>query len=176
MRPLEKEEKVRKILEIKFKTKLIKRQLLIGTRSDGSPIFHEFDIVSVNKDFKFDGRIVGEAKSYKFGNENGYRTTRFCRMVTACMYLKKVKVKKRLLILTNKELCDRFKRDVDGLISKDIEIVFIPVDSKNNLGDGSRCNPRPVPSVKISIFKKSVPLRNGSNIVKSLDKRRLQGV
>ena len=129
MEPLEKEEKVRKILERKFKTNLIKRRLLISTRSDSSPIFHEFDIVSVNKGFEFDGRIIGEVKSDKFGNESGYRTTRFCRMVTACMYLQKIKAKKRLLILTDKEFYDRFKRDADGLISKDIEIVFVSVGS-----------------------------------------------
>jgi len=133
MKPLEQEEKVRKILERKFKTRLIKRKLSIGVRSDNSPIFHEFDIVSVNKDFEFDRKLVGEVKSDKFGSENGYRTTRFCRMVTACMYLQKIKAKRRLLVLTDKEFFNRFRKDVDGVI-KDIDIVHISVISgKSNL-------------------------------------------
>jgi hypothetical protein len=129
MKPLQQEEKVREILERESKTKLIKRKLSICARSDNSPIFHEFDIVSVNKDFEFDGKLVGEVKSDKFGSENGYRTTRFCRMVTACMYLQKIKAKKRLLILTNKEFFNRFKKDANGVISKDIDIVHIPAIS-----------------------------------------------
>lgn len=42
--------------------------------------------------------------------------------------LAKGKTKKRLLILTDKKFYDRFKRDADGLISKDTEIVFVSVD------------------------------------------------
>lgn len=127
MKSLDKEQKVRKILENKFGAKLIKRQLLIGSKANGEPIFHEFDIVSVDENFEFNSNIVGEVKSDRFGSENGYRTTRFCRMVTACMYLQKVKAGKKLLVLTDKEFYDRFKRDADGLITKDIEIVFVSV-------------------------------------------------
>lgn len=94
MKPLEKEQKVRKTMERKLETTLIKRQLLVGTKADGKPIFHEFDIVSVDETFEFDRNIMGEVKSDKFGSENGYRTTRFCRMVIACMYWQKVKQKR----------------------------------------------------------------------------------
>lgn len=123
--PLQKERIVREILERKLRVKLIKKRLPVGVRSGGSTIFHEFDVVSVNKNSEFDGNFVGEIKSDKFGSENGYRSTRFCRMITAYFYLQKVKTKRKMLAFTDKEFYDRFKKDTDGLLSEDTEIELI---------------------------------------------------
>lgn len=125
--PLEKEHIVRQILERKWGKKLIKKRLPIGTDSNGSSIFREFDVVSVNKNLEFDNNFVGEVKSDKLGTENGYRSTRFCRMITAYFFLQKVKAKRKMLIFTNKEFYERFKRDTDGLLSKTIKIELITV-------------------------------------------------
>ena len=73
----------------------MKQRLPVEVRSSGSAIFHEFDVVSVNKNFEFDGNFVGEIKSDRFGSENGYRSTRFCRMITACFFSSKGKSKKK---------------------------------------------------------------------------------
>ena len=127
MNGLHQEEKVRRILEKRLKLKLTKRRLSICRRSDGSYIFQEFDLVSINKNSEFDGKFIGEVKSYIFGNENGYRNTRFCRLITACVYLQKIKAKRKMLILTNEKIYRRFKKDTDGLIPKDIEIEFVAV-------------------------------------------------
>ncbi len=108
--------------------------MLIGKRSDGSDIPHEFDIVSVGTNLEFDGKILGEVKSDIFGSENGYRSTRFCRMITACLYLERSKAERKFLVLTDKEFHSRLTKDVDGLISKEIEVLFLSIGPTNNKG------------------------------------------
>ena len=74
---------------------------------------------------------MGEVKSYKFGNrrtgESGYTTTRKARLLMACFYLEKIEAKTKLLVLTNKKLCDRFKNDFNGLLSSNIIIRYVPI-------------------------------------------------
>lgn len=53
------EKRVRKFLRLKKCWKLSKQLLEIGRKDDGTPLIHEFDLVSE------DGTIVGECKSYK---------------------------------------------------------------------------------------------------------------
>jgi hypothetical protein len=131
--PLEKEHAVTQILERKWGTKLIKKRLPVGIRSNGSSIFHEFDVVSVNKNFEFDNNFVGEVKSDKLGSENGYRSTRFCRMITACFFLQKVKAKRKMLIFTDKEFHDSFEKDIYGLLSADIKIELILIHQERSV-------------------------------------------
>jgi len=53
------EKRVRKFFELKKGWKLSEQSLEIGKNDDGTPLMHEFDLVSD------DGAIVGECKSYK---------------------------------------------------------------------------------------------------------------
>ena len=120
------EEAVRKALERELGTPLHKRKLTIGKKSNGKEIIKEFDLVSNDEKF------VVEVKSYKFGNQttgkSGYSTTRKWRLISACFYLGKMKkATKRILALTDKELFTQFKNDMDGLLSANIEIRYVPL-------------------------------------------------
>ncbi|HVP93028.1 MAG TPA: hypothetical protein VMS94_04730, partial [Acidobacteriota bacterium] len=92
---------------------LKKYKLVIGHDSKGKPQIHEFDLVSD------DASIVGEVKSGEKSRSNYERT------LNDCLFLAKIKAKRKLLILTNKEFYDYFRAKSDGLISRDIEVMFI---------------------------------------------------
>jgi hypothetical protein len=74
---------------------------------------------------------VAEVKSYKLGNAStkkaGYITTRKWRLMGACVYLEKVNAKERILALTNKELCEQFKKDAQALFPK-VRIRYFKID------------------------------------------------
>ncbi len=102
----------------KFYTRRSDRTLVVGKRSTGELIKHEFDLVSEDKS------IIGEVKSYKH-TKKAHGNTRFPRIVCACKYLEMIKAKKKMLILTDKETHKVMKYDLDGIINSDIEIVHM---------------------------------------------------
>jgi len=122
---LEIEEKVKKVLEIEF-GKLTKQKRPTGKNRK------EFDLVSDDR------QLVIEVKSCKLGNEttkkSGYTTTRKPRLIAACAYLDKVDAKRKILVLTDKELYEQFKRDMDGdgLFPR-VEIRCVPINNANDL-------------------------------------------
>lgn len=110
------EKLVRVKLEEMFGTKLRKKRLIIGYDSQKRPQIHEFDLVS-------DGmEIVGELKSGKCS------ITNYNLALVDCVYLSKIKARTKLMIFTNKSLYEYFKERSEGLISKDIRVIFIPLD------------------------------------------------
>ena len=125
-KPLTAEEKVKKVLEKEFNTTFERNKpLRIGKSSSGEVKTHKFDLVSE------DSKIVVEVKNSKLGNRttqrSGYTTTRKWRLLGDCFYLSREKgAKKRILVLTNKELYKQFSTDMDGLL-KDVEIRYVPV-------------------------------------------------
>jgi len=118
---------VRNLLEDKFQkkffTKKKDRTLIVRHRSNGEEIKHEFDLVSEDKS------IIGEVKSDKYTKKH-HSNTRLPRMLGACRYLELIKAKEKLLVLTNKEMYEIIKHDLDGLISPDIKIIYI--DTQKN--------------------------------------------
>ncbi len=120
------ERMVRSILEKnlkkKFHTGRINRTLVIGQRSTGESIKHEFDLVSKDKN------IIGEVKSDKY-TKKAHANTRFFRILGACKYLEMIKAKKKMLILTEKEMYKVMKHDLDGVINSNIEIIHINLGS-----------------------------------------------
>ena len=104
------EELVGRKLEKEFNQPFSKKKLSVR----GVP--KEFDLVSDDR------HIVAEVKSYKLGNVStkkaGYTTTRKWRLMGACVYLEKVNAKEKVLALTNKELCEQFKKDAQALFPK----------------------------------------------------------
>lgn len=116
------EQSVKKQLERKYGLKFdMHRNLPVGNSTNP----HNFDLVSES------GNIVVEVKSCKFKNETtgkaGYTTTRKWRLIGACFYLEKVKAKTKILALTDKDLCKKFKEDMKGLIDfKKIQIEHFP--------------------------------------------------
>jgi len=117
----EEEERIREILSRELNTHVRKGKLEIGHRSDDSVIVHEFDIVAKTKE----GLVIGEVKASIYGNEARFITTKFHRVLTACIYLGKVKAVRKLLILTERKFYERFKEESDGLIDNDIEVRLI---------------------------------------------------
>lgn len=116
------EKKVKEVFEKEFGIPFNKKKIAVGKQNK------EFDLVSG------DGKIVVEVKSSKLGNnttgKSGYDTTRKARLIMAYWYLEKVKAEKRILVLTNKELFNQFKKDMDGMDQK-IEIRYVPIISTN---------------------------------------------
>ena len=110
-------------LQKKFYTKRRDRTLIVGHRSNGEEIKHEFDLVSEDKS------IIGEVKSDKYTKKH-HSNTRLFRMLGACKYLELVKAKKKLLVLTNKKMHEVIKHDLDGLINPDIKIIYF--DTRKN--------------------------------------------
>lgn len=84
-------------------------------------ILHTFYLVSEDKE------IVGEIKSVSITTEQAYNTTRAKRVLVDCYFLDKVKAKKKILVLTNKEFYDRFKSDFETVV-KPIEIMYFNVE------------------------------------------------
>lgn len=110
-------ERLQRKLRKRFYTGGRDRTLIVAYRSNGKEIRHEFDLVSEDKS------IVGEIKSDKY-TEKAHRSTRLPRMLMACRYLELVKAKKKLFVLSNKEMYEVLKRDLDGLISPEIQIIY----------------------------------------------------
>jgi len=107
---------VRVKLEEIFGTRFRKRKLIIGFDSRKRPKIHEFDFVSE------DMEIVGELKSGKCSRTN------YERAFVDCVYLSKIKASTKLMIFTNKSLYEYFKDNSEGLISKDVRVIFFALD------------------------------------------------
>ena len=111
-----------KKLNKKFYTRRTDRTLIVGKRSTGELIRHEFDLVSEDKS------IVGEIKSDKY-TKKAHGSTRFFRILGACKYLEMIKAEKKILVLTEKEMHKVIKHDLDGVINSNIEIIHINLNS-----------------------------------------------
>ena len=117
----EKEEKIRKVLSEKFNTSFKRKKLLIGYKSNDTPKQHEFDLVSL------DGDIIGEVKTFTPLKGGGRPSGKIDTTFQACYLLEKVIARRKLLVLTNNEFFKIFKKESDGIVSKEIEILYIPV-------------------------------------------------
>lgn len=100
-----KEEKVRSVLGKEFRTKFSKKRLI-------TDINHEFDLVSENQ------RIVGEVKTSEPNSRamkgNGLRTAQLGDLARDCLLLLTVKADRRILVLTDKTVFEKFKETQYG--------------------------------------------------------------
>ena len=92
MKPADTERLIRTFLGKMLGVPLKKHKLVIGHDSKNKPQIHEFDLVSD------DMSIVGEIKSGRKSRGN------FIGALGDCLFLTKVQSKKKLLILTDKEI------------------------------------------------------------------------
>ena len=113
MKPADIERLIRTFLGKMLGVYLTKRKLVIGYDSKNKPQIHEFDLVSD------DMSIIGEIKSGRKSRGN------FLGALSDCLFLAKIEASKKLLILTDKEFYRYFKVRSEGVISRDIEIMFI---------------------------------------------------
>src|SRR3989338_9425880 len=109
---MEEEEFVKRKMEKETSLKFSKRKLIIGTKSDGKPKYHEFDLVSVDKSIVIE---VAGGKAKTSANSN----VRKC--IVDCLYLSKIRSKRKILALTDKNLYKFVKDKCDGIFS-DIDI------------------------------------------------------
>jgi thiamine kinase-like enzyme len=113
-------ERLQRELRVEFASSRADRTLIVGHRSTGEAIKHEFDLVSS------DGRIVGEIKSDKY-TKRAQASTRLPRMLAASKYLELVSAERKLLVLTNRRMHKILKHDLDGIINKQIEVCYVDV-------------------------------------------------
>lgn len=113
MNPLDKEQLIRDFLERMLGHTLKKRSLVVGTDSKKKPQIHEFDLVSD------DMKIVGEVKSGS-NTRNNYLSA-----LADCVFLDKIKAKRKILVLTDGEFYKDFKAKSEGVISEEIEVMLI---------------------------------------------------
>jgi len=108
------EQRVREALEKEYGKRLPKKRVEIGYYR------HEFDL------FSEDGTIVGEIKSGKDLDRNGkIKPYRFAELCLDCLYLMSIETEKKLFILTDREMFDAFKKMIQGLPIKEIEIKWV---------------------------------------------------
>jgi hypothetical protein len=78
---------------LKKSWKLSEQSLEIGKNDNGTPLMHEFDLVSD------DGAIVGECKSYKWTESGNYPQGKVSTTNEALLYLSRVNAKEKFLVL-----------------------------------------------------------------------------
>jgi len=117
------EETAREWLQKKYDASFSKRNLEIGSKSNGKPAMHNFDLVSE------DNQIVAEVKSHQLTKSGNIPSGKISDTYEACFMLEKISAKKKLLILTDPKFYEIFKRYSEGKIPKEIEIL--PLLSSN---------------------------------------------
>ena len=87
------EKRVIKFFALKKGWKLSDQTLEIGRNDDGTPLMHEFDLVSE------DGTVVGECKFYKWTRSGNYPQGKISTANEALFYLSRVNAKEKFLVL-----------------------------------------------------------------------------
>ena len=114
MKPAKHEFSARRILSRMLGVSLEKRKLVVGHDSNNKPQIHEFDLVAE------DLSVVGEVKSGKPSYTN------YSRALADCLFLERVKAKKKVLVFVNKEFHTFFKAKAEGIISREIDVMLLP--------------------------------------------------
>lgn len=91
-----------------------KRKLVVGYDSNNKPQIHEFDLVAE------DMSLVGEIKSGKPSHTN------YARALADCLFLERVKAKRKILVFANKDFYEFFKVKAEGVISQGIDVMLVP--------------------------------------------------
>lgn len=111
---------VRSWLSTQYPAHIFKPQLmpLVGvTRT--TPGYHEFDAVSEDKS------IISAIKGHSFKTSGGnLPQAKFASLYQELYFLSLVKAKRRLLILTNKEMYTDFVERSKGKVADDVEIIY----------------------------------------------------
>jgi hypothetical protein len=105
--------------------------LPVGTKSDETAAQHSFDLVSD------DNQIVAEVKSHRLTKSGKNPSGKISDTYHACAMLEKVNARKKLLILTDSDFFQLFKRYSDGKISSQIEIFLLDDANKRNPSETS---------------------------------------
>jgi len=110
------EKRVRNFFALKKGWKLSKQALEIGRKDNGTPLMHEFDMVSEDR------TIVGECKYYKWTKSGNYPSGKISTANEALFYLSRVNAGEKFLVLkedislTGKSLPEVYSRRSSGLM------------------------------------------------------------
>jgi len=114
-----KEEYVRQILSKEFRTNLEEHTV----RLHGLNESYRFDLVSP------DGSIVGEIKTYAYNLPSGSRPSgKIAHASEACLFLMHAEgAKRRLLVLTDRDFYENYKKERQGRMAElnGIEIILV---------------------------------------------------
>jgi|GEM_PF-3430997 len=113
MTPQELEKLVRDKLAEMYGMNLRRGKLVIGYDSGRRPQIHEFDLISESIN------VVGEIKSGRCSRNN------YNLALVDCIYLSKTKARTKLMVFTDKRLYGYFRMNSAGIISKDIQAIFV---------------------------------------------------
>lgn len=113
---------VRRRLEAELGCPLPAQRVALGRRTDGSDRQHLFDLVAENRG------LVAEVRTYTLGASKTRPTGKFAHCYAACLYLYRVRARRKALILTDRDFWSRFRREADGVV-EGIEVLHVPVDS-----------------------------------------------
>jgi hypothetical protein len=119
------EQKNAEWLKDKYGVEFDSKTLPLGRRIDGSVVFHKFDLVSP------DNQIVAEIKTHKITASGNISSTKILDTYVGCGMLDRVLAKTKLLILSDSNFCMSFRKNSQGRIPKQIEIVCISDESNS---------------------------------------------
>lgn len=127
MERLSQEEKVRELVGTQLGVHLAKRRLVLGTRIDGTRVYHEFDAVSP------DGEVVVEVKTNELKPTSSRPRGRFdsAQKQALCLdvyLLSRVSAKTKMLVLTDRPLFDMFVKEMEGILPSDVSIHYCAVN------------------------------------------------
>jgi hypothetical protein len=113
------EQRVREILEDEFGKSLPKKRISLGN------LTHEFDLCSKDRE------IIGEIKSGKDLTPSGkkIKSYRFAEICLDCLYLMSVECKRKIMVLTNKEMYQVFRWMIEGLSIENVETRLVELDN-----------------------------------------------
>lgn len=123
MTPREIERKVRKLLETEYKTSLPETKLVIGRRSTGEDCFHRFDGVSLDRSIVFEVKSNQLKPSEKKRNGRYFNAIKWALLGDVYM-LTRVQARTKLLVLTDWNLFEVWRKDIDGILPDDISIIY----------------------------------------------------
>ncbi|HEX5503051.1 MAG TPA: hypothetical protein VFW96_10545 [Thermomicrobiales bacterium] len=113
--------RVRGRLEDEYGLALPEERVPIGRAADGSTRQHRFDLVGAEREF------VGTVRTYALGEGSGRPSGKFAHCYAACLFLYRVRARRRILVLTDRAFWARFRRESDGVV-EGIEVIHVPVD------------------------------------------------
>ncbi len=113
---------VRSELARRFGQPFTKQVLVVGQRSDGSDATREFDAVSA------DGHIVAGIKSSSGKTSGGsHPSGKVATAYQELYFLSLAQAERRILVLTDPEFHEIFKRHSDGRLAHGLELLLIPL-------------------------------------------------
>ena len=113
---------VREKLEQEFCQSFRKQKLPVGLKKDGSEAMHEFDAVSEDRSI-----VVGIKSSSGKTSGGRFPSGKVAAAYQELYFLSLSKAERRILLLTDPEFYEIFKKHSDGKIVPGLELMLVPL-------------------------------------------------